>query len=203
MEKKAILFDLDNTLYPVPSIGEELFKPVFDLIAKEHADDIDAIKKEMMGTPFRKVAEKYGMNKELTEKAIAIQEDIEYNKPIAVFEDYHFIKEIRAERFLVTTGFYKMQQSKVKNMGITGDFKEFHIVDPTQTSKREIFADIMRQYNYRADDLLVVGDDPESELKAAKELGIETVLYGPEEGKDASQATYHIRNFKQLRDMLK
>lgn len=202
MKKKALLFDLDNTLYPVPSIGEELFKPVFDLIAKEHEEDLDAIKKEMMGTPFRKVAEKYGMSKELTGKAIAIQDELEYNKPIATFEDYHIISEIPCERFLITTGFYKMQQSKVKNMGIADDFKEFHIVDPTQTSKKEVFADIMRRYNYKPEELLVVGDDPESELKAAAELGIDTVLYGPEEGKDTSQVTYKITNYNQLKDML-
>jgi putative hydrolase of the HAD superfamily len=34
MYKKAIIFDLDNTVYPVHSIGEELFAPLFALIMK-------------------------------------------------------------------------------------------------------------------------------------------------------------------------
>jgi putative hydrolase of the HAD superfamily len=204
MKKKAIIYDLDNTLFPVPSIGEELFKPVFDLIAAsgDHYADMDAIKQDMMRIPFRVVAEQFDFSKELSEKAIAIMEDIEYNKPIETFEDYSIIKQLPGERFLVTTGFRKMQASKVKSMGIAEDFTEFHIVDPTITSKKEVFAGIMQRYNYRPEEVLVVGDDPDSELKAARELGIDTVLYRPMEGVNTSGTTYCINNYSELKDIL-
>jgi putative hydrolase of the HAD superfamily len=204
MKKKAIIYDLDNTLFPVPSIGEELFKPVFDLIATsgDHDADMDAIKQDMMRIPFRVVAEQFGFSKELSEKAIAIMEDIEYNKSIETFKDYSIIKQLPGERFLVTTGFRKMQASKVKNMGIAEDFIEFHIVDPTITSKKEVFADILQRYNYRPEEVLVVGDDPDSELKAARELGIDTVLYKPMQGVNTSGITYCINNYSELKDIL-
>ena len=62
-------------------------------------------------------------------------------------------------------------------MGIARDFTEIHIVDPDKSSKKEVFAAILQRHDYRAADVLVVGDDPESELKAAQELGIMALLY--------------------------
>jgi len=204
MEKRAIIYDLDNTVYPVPAIGEKLFGPVFDLIAGsgEHDNDMGAIKHDTMRTPFRIVAQRYGFSKQLTDKAIALQEELTYDEHIDTFEDYPIIKELPGERFLVTTGFSKMQSSKIDNMDIRQDFTEVHIVDPTITSKKEVFAGIMQRYNYRPEDVLVVGDDPDSEIQAAKDLGIETVLYDPNGEQDAANATYAIKNYQELKEIL-
>ena len=45
MSKKAIILDMDNTIYPVHSIGFKLFKVLFDLIEEsgDHAN-IEEIK---------------------------------------------------------------------------------------------------------------------------------------------------------------
>lgn len=203
MRKKAIIYDLDNTLYPVHAIGDKLFAPLFDLIAETdlHTKNLEAIKKETMRTPFRLVAKEYGFSDQLTKKAIEIQEKLEYNEPIAAFEDYPEIKNIKAERFLVTTGFEKMQYSKIKHLGIENDFKEIHIVNPVLTSKKEVFADILKRNNYKANEILVVGDDPKSEIQAAKDLGIDTVLYNKFGWHDIKSATYSIRHFKDLQDI--
>lgn len=197
---KAIIYDLDNTLYPVPAIGQKLFAPVFNAIEEsgKHDHNIDDIKREMMRTPFRLVAKKYGMSDELTEKCINIQEDLTYNEPIQTFEDYDEILELPADRYLVTTGFFRMQQSKVEAMGIRGDFKEIHIVDPTKSSKKEVFAGILSRNGYDKKEALVVGDDPESEIKAAKELEIATVLYDRENSCPAGTADYQIQNFREM-----
>ncbi len=204
MKKKAIIYDLDNTIYPVTAIGEKLFAPVWTMIAEEHPDkaQIDAIKKAMMVTPFRLVAQRFGLSDEITTKAIALQEATEFTETIATFDDYPETRNIDADRFLVTTGFLKMQLSKIKQMGIEPDFKEIHVVDPTKSSKKEVFADIMQRNGYTAADVLVVGDDPESEIKAAKELGIETVLYYKQGEPEAGVATYAINHFSQLRDIV-
>ena len=205
MPKKAIIYDLDNTIYPVSSIGEKLFSPLFRLIeeSRQHTGDMEAIKNEVMRTPFRLVAKQYGLNDELTKKAIAIQENIIYEEPIATFEDYPEIKNIEAERFLVTTGFEKMQRSKITQMGIEADFKEIHIVNPTLTSKKQVFEDILKRHGYMPEEMLVVGDDPESEIKAAYELGIETVLYNKFGWHSADTATYAINHFRDLKDIVR
>ena len=203
MPKKAIIYDLDNTLYPVNAIGDKLFAPLFDLIAETglHTDNLEAIKKETMRTPFRLVAKEFGLSDELTQKAIDVQESLEYSQPIAAFEDYPEIKNIQAERFLVTTGFEKMQYSKIKHLGIENDFKEIHVVNPVLTSKKEVFDSILKRYNYKPEDVLVVGDDPKSEIQAAKDLGIDTVLYNKFGWHDIKSATYAIDHFKDLKDI--
>lgn len=203
MSKKAIIYDLDNTIYPVSSIGDKLFGPLFDLILQsgKHNNSMDVIKKAIMRTPFRLVAKRHNFSDELTEKAIALQEVMGYPDSIDTFEDYPEIKNIPGERFLVTTGFKNMQLSKIKQMGIENDFKEVHIVNPVASNKKEVFADILQRYNYKPEEVLVVGDDPESEIQAAKDLGIPTVLYDKHNEQDANAATYKISHFSSLKDI--
>jgi putative hydrolase of the HAD superfamily len=200
MPVKAIIYDLDNTVFPVSAIGEKLFGPVFDLIAEsgQHNDDLDAIKYATMRTPFRLVAKQFNFSEELTQKTVDIQHTLTYDEPIATFEDYPEIKNIDAERFLVTTGFKNMQMSKIKSLGIEADFKEVHVVNPVETSKKAIFAEILKRYNYTPGEVLVVGDDPESEIAAARALNIRTVLYDKQNAFDVTHADYKISHFKQL-----
>ena len=201
MPIKAIIYDLDNTIFPVPAIGDKLFGPVFDLIAGsgKHTESLDAIKYAIMRTPFRLVAQRHGFSPELTQQGIDLQETLEYAEPIAWFEDYPETHSIPGQRFLVTTGFSKMQYSKIKQLGIEADFKEVHVVNPTLTSKKEVFAGILERYGYRPDEVLVVGDDPESEIAAAKALGIPTVLYDKNNTFSADEADYKIDHFKDLK----
>jgi len=201
MPKKAIIYDLDNTIFPVSSIGDKLFGPLFDLITEsgQHNDSMDAIKYAIMRTPFRIVAQRHNFSDELTQKGIDIQETIDYKDEMNTFEDYPEIKNIPGERFLVTTGFRTMQLSKIRQLGITEDFKEVHVINPVETTKREVFADILKRYDYQPDEVLVVGDDPESEIAAAKTLGIPTVLYDKNDTQDAAAADYKITHFADLK----
>lgn len=197
---RAIIYDLDNTIFPVPAIGNELFGPVFNLIAQsgQHNHEMDAIKYAIMRTPFRIVAQRHGFSLQLTQAGIDLQETLEYRKPIAPFEGYTLTHSLPGERFLVTTGFDKMQRSKIKQLGIEGEFKEIHVVNPTLSSKKEVFAGILERYGYAPDEVLVIGDDPESEIAAAKALGIPTVLYDPANNFSPDEATYHIAHYSQL-----
>lgn len=201
MPLKAIIYDLDNTIYPVSAIGEKLFGPLFQLIqdSGQHNDDFEAIKKAIMRTPFRIVAHRHNFSSDLTKKGIDLQDTLVYNEKIDTFEDYPEIKNINAERFLVTTGFKKMQMSKIQQMGIEADFKELHVVDPTKTSKKEVFEGIMQRFNYSHNEVLVVGDDPESEIAAAKALRITTVLYDKHNFLGTGYADYTISHFSELK----
>ena len=203
MPVKAIIFDLDNTIFPVSAIGEKLFGPVFNLIAEsgQHNDSLDAIKYAIMRTPFRIVAARNNFSEALTNKCIELQDTLTYNEPIDTFEDYPEIRNIPAERFLVTTGFRKMQLSKIQQLGIEADFKEVHVVNPVVTTKKEVFAGILSRYGYAPKEVLVVGDDPESEIAAAKALGIPTVLYDKFDNFSAAEANYKIAHFKDLKDI--
>lgn len=203
MPKKAIIYDLDNTIFPVSSIGDKLFGPLFDLIqsSTEHDGRFDEIRQAIMRTPFRIVAQRHNFSDSLTLKGIELQETLFYDEPIAPFEDYTATRSIPGERFLVTTGFQKMQYSKIVQLGIADDFKEMHIVNPTVTNKAEVFAAILSRHRYAPDEVLAVGDDPESEIAAAKVLGIPTVLYDKNDTFSPAEADYKISHFASLKDI--
>jgi putative hydrolase of the HAD superfamily len=181
MTKKAIILDLDNTIFPVPSIGHKLFAPLFALIEQEgsHQDDLEKIKDEVMRRPFQLVAKDHHFSEALTAKCVDVLKELAYNDHMEPFEDFALVKRWPVDKFLVTTGFIKMQQSKVDRLGLAPDFKEIHVVDPATTNKtkKDVFADILQRHGYAKEEVLVVGDDPNSELKAARELGIDAVLY--------------------------
>jgi putative hydrolase of the HAD superfamily len=206
MHKKVLIFDLDNTVYPVHSIGEELFAPLFALIMEDgnHAQVIDRIKDDIMRKPFQLVARAYDFSDELTTKGIALLKDLEYTGKIEPFDDYLFVKDLVAEKFLVTTGFLKLQQSKVEGMKIRNDFKEIHIVDPSTSdrTKKDLFAEIIERHGYHKSEVLVVGDDPHSEIKAAQDLGIDAILYDKSDLHKGVTSIRRIENFKELIDLV-
>ena len=203
MEKKAFIYDLDNTIYAVATIGDELFASLFKLIRESGAftGSFDKIRDDIMRKPFQVVAQKYHFSEALTREGTRLLEDLSYEGPIQPFGDYPEIKNIPGDRFLVTTGFRKLQASKIRGMGIEPDFKEVRVVDPStsEKTKKDIFADIMARHGYRPAEVLVIGDDPESEIKAARELGIDTVLYDKENRHPNAIATHKISDFKELR----
>ena len=207
MNIKAIIYDFDNTLYSVRSIGKELFTPLFDLIAstKQHDENMEEIKNDLMGKPFQVVAKEHHFSEELIEQCTELLRKLTYKGEIRPFGDYQETKKIPGDRYLVTTGFADLQWSKIRRMGIEEDFQEIHVVDPDTSpkTKKDVFADIMERKEYAPSEVLVVGDDPESEIKAAKELGIDTALMDPDDLHHSPDCTVKIASFTELRDWLK
>jgi putative hydrolase of the HAD superfamily len=181
MNKKAIILDLDNTIYAVPSIGERLFSSLFKLIAESGAykGSFDTLKDEIMRIPFHKVAEEYQFSQELIRSCIDLLRTLVYDGPAQPFPDYRCVKELPVDRYLVTAGFTRMQQSKIEQLGISKDFKQIYIVDHDVSgqTKKDVFEQLIKDHRYAKQEVLVIGDDSESEISAAKELGIDALLY--------------------------
>lgn len=200
--KKAIILDLDNTIYPVSSIADHLFSELFNFldqhIASEDIDYINNAKEDLKRIPYQKVADKYQFSERVKNKGLELLNNIEYKLPMQPFDDYKHIREANITKFLVTTGFTKLQWSKVKMLDIEADFEAIHIVDPelSPLTKKDIFASILAEYNYKPEDVLIIGDDPESEIKAASELGIDTFMYDPENKHPNAQVTHRSQNLK-------
>ncbi len=206
--KRALILDLDNTIYPVKSIADKLFAPLFEIMEQYRQEfsenDFNAAIEDIMKKPFQKVADTYRFNSELTEKGLDLLRNATYDESMKPFDDYIVIKDLPIAKYLVTTGFLKLQQSKIRNLGIEDDFKGIFIVDPdtTRMTKKDVFLDLMKQNDLQKEDLLVVGDDPESEIEAANELGIETFLYDPDDNHKDDIATYKSKDFELLKDII-
>lgn len=206
MQKKALILDLDNTIFPVSSIGDTLFAPLFDLLKSDQhaAANFDEIRNQVMRRPFQLVAKDFHLSKELTDKSIEILKGLAYQGEIKPYPDYEFIQQLTLDKFLVTTGFKKMQQSKVDAMDLPQQFKEIHIIDPMTTDrvKKDVFTEIVERYNYAKSEVLIIGDDMHSEIKAALELGIDAVLYDKNGVYKNEKSVTRITDFGELRNQL-
>ena len=204
--KKAIIFDLDNTIYGVRTIGDELFASLFQLIqaSGEHQSNFEAIRKDILRKPFQVVAATHQFSDALTQQGFDMLSNIYYKGPIQYFDDYEITRLLSIDKYLVTTGFLQLQQSKIDGMNIAQDFKEIHIIDPAASAKtkKDIFTEIIQRNNYTVDEVLVIGDDLHSEIKAAQELGIDAIVYDKYDLYTNDIAFPKINNFSQLNSHL-
>lgn len=200
--KKAIILDLDNTIYPVSSISENLFSIVFEFVdslaGELGSEEVEKAKAEMQRRPYQQVAEKFNFSEAAKNKGLDLLKDLEYSLPMQPYEEYKYIGETLIDKYLVTTGFTKLQWSKIRLLGIEADFKAIYIVDPqvSPDTKKDIFTMIMNNNNYQPEELLIIGDDPESEIKAASALGIDTFLFDPEDRHPGAAVTHSSKSLK-------
>ena len=206
--KRVLILDLDNTIYPVLSIADHLFGKLFKLIDENLGEaDRQAAEKakhELTRRPYQHVANEFGFSKELKEQGMQMLRECTYDEPMFAYEEYNQLKQIPIDKYLVTTGFTKLQMSKVKMLNIAADFKQVYVVDPDQSTltKKDIFQKIMDENGYSVEDVLVIGDDPKSEIKAAIELGIDTFLFDPTDKYTNENATYHARNYHDVAEIV-
>lgn len=181
MNKKAIIFDLDNTIYPVASIGDQLFIPLLKLI--ENYDATAAkdpqLRELVKRKPFQHVAKQYNFDERFLAEATALLKNLTWNEPMQPYAGYDAVRALPQRKFLVTSGFTNLQNSKIKQLGIGDDFEAICIVDHlvSNAGKIDRFAEILQSTGLQPNEVLVVGDDYDSEIQAAKKLGIDAVLY--------------------------
>lgn len=206
MKTKAIIFDLDNTIYPVSQIGQKLFLSLFALIEENgnHNNKLNEIKSEIMRRPFQAVAKDFGFSEILTQACLKLLSNLTYNDRILPYSDYFLSKKIECLKFLVTTGFTNLQLSKIHCLNIKNDFQQIFIVDPEISSmtKKDYFIEIQTNHKLKSGDLLIIGDDLNSEIKAGNELGIRTVLYDFQNKYQNLENQIVINNYKQLENYL-
>lgn len=202
----TLIFDLDNTIYSVSSIRDQLFPPLFDLLGKPEygleEQRRQEAQQEIMRKPFQKVANDFNFPGKLIEESLDLLRNMTFTGSIEPSADYQQIRKIPAQRFLVTTGFYKLQKSKIVQMQIEDDFKEIYIIDPDNTAKtkKDAFEELIQKHALNREETVVVGDDPESEIRAAHELGLKSFLLNS--SRRPHPATYQSDRLIRLVDFL-
>jgi len=200
--KQVFFIDLDNTIYFTKPNEDILMKGLYDLLEQQDLklteEQYLAAKAEMLRTPFLKVAEKYEFPKEATDRLIDYLSNREVTKALIPSDDYHYIKSLKGRKFIVTAGFPKQQYSKVKMLGIADDFEDVQVVDVAVSNKKQAFLNLIEKFKLNTEDILIIGDDAESEIKYGLELGIETFLLDPENLHPNAKSTYIGKNLSQL-----
>jgi putative hydrolase of the HAD superfamily len=203
--KKALIFDLDDTIYPTKPSADKMFAELYALVKQHVSEEVfEKFKEDILTSPFQKVADRYDFSNELKQEGMKLSEEMEYDEALKPFDDYSFVQELKVDKFIVTAGYTKLQKSKIKQLGIEKDFKEIFISDPAKTggSKTEVFQAIMNKYHYQPSEVLVIGDNPEAEITAAKELNLDTYLYDAEGKYSPALADYYGNNYSNLKEIL-
>ena len=204
---KALIFDLDSCLAAADEAGENLFAPAFQGIRLASQGEVSeeqlcAAFKDCWRFPFDSIAEKYGFSPAMRAAGFAAFRNIDVRQPLRGYGDLHELAQLPAKLFLVTSGFRRLQESKVKALGIAHLFAAIHIdaIDEGKSSgKLPVFESILREHGFQPDEVMVVGDNPDSELAAGSRLGMTTIQTLRPGVPPSSAATHRIRTLSELK----
>jgi FMN phosphatase YigB (HAD superfamily) len=207
---KVLIFDLDSCLAAADEAGEDLFVPAFKAIRLANDGNVSEEQlcsafKDCWRFPFDFIAEKYSFSAAMREAGFTAFRKIEVHQPLGGYGDLAELAKLPAKLFLVTSGFPLLQESKVKALGIAHLFTAVHIdsIDEGKgTGKFPVFEKILGEHGFRPDEVLVVGDNPDSEIAAGNRLGMVTIQILRPGVPPSPAATHRVRTLAELKGFL-
>jgi len=207
---EAVFFDLDSCLSAADEPGQQLFAPAFDAIthANQGSHSSSVLQNafaDMWRLPFDFVARKYGFTPPMKAAGWEVLIHLQVTSPMQGYGDLDVLNELAVLRFLVTSGFRRLQESKIRALGIARFFTSIHVdaIDhPGCQGKQAIFEDILRDHQLQPDQVLIVGDNHDSEIAIGGRLGIRTVQTLRPGVPRSSAATHHIQTLRELKPLL-
>jgi len=217
---KLALFDLDNTLYPtheqviacrkaaikamikrgLPGTIEEQLKKL-NAIVKELGSNSEEHFDTLVKRSFNKIPERKLL-------AITSQGITEYNtvkqKRMKLYPDAKKVLRILIKRGfslgILTKGRKKKQWDKINRLSLYEFFGNNVWIVTDDQSKEQAIKDIINEFNLSQQEIMLVGDRPDSDIKAAKKAGIKSVqlMKGPYKNMKGSKPDYKINNLKEL-----
>lgn len=185
MSASALLLDLDHTLFDPESIPVSVMEPAFELIREAHGriggvsrEVLEASILELMGAPITLVARKHGWPDALRRAALEASGTAVLPAHLALFPDVAALEDLPQRKILVTTGVPAVQLQKVEALGLGAWMDAVHVDDALavpRRGKRAVFAAILEEEGFLAGEVVVVGDNLESEIAAGAALGLRTV----------------------------
>ncbi len=185
MSASALLLDLDHTLFDPESIPVSVMEPAFALIREAHGrigglsrEVLETSLLELMGAPITLVARKHAWPDELRRAALEASASAVLPAHLPLFPDVAALEGLPQRKILVTTGVPAVQLQKVAALGLGAWMDAVHVDDALavpRRGKRAVFAGILEEEGLSAGEVVVVGDNLESEIAAGAALGMRTV----------------------------
>jgi len=205
-----LILDLDDTIFETKSINSNIFAPAISLIKEYYKSnpgiDVEEIISELWSKPIDVVFSKYNIPQPLASKFYQAIANIDYKAlHIQTFDDYQVIKSFPNKKILVTTGLKELQIAKIKALGISSDFDAIFIDDPRKQPRQfkfNIFQQILHESKMPPAKIWVIGDNPDSEIKAAKRLGMNTIQRLSKSKTVSELSDYKIQSFNELVDII-
>lgn len=207
---RAIIFDLDNCLSPSDAMGRDFMDPVFGAIREANRGQVDEEElarafDDMWRTPLDAVAKKYGFSEEMLDAGWRVSGEMEVRGEMRGYDDLEVLRGLPVKRYLVTSGFRRKQESKIRALGIAPLFDGISvdaIDEPARKGKQGLFEEIAASGAFASKEVLVVGDHPESEIAAGNRLGMPTVQILRPGVIEGTTAKFVIRSLRELPEVM-
>lgn len=207
---KAIFFDLDNCLAAADETGRGHFAPMYAAVRAANRGALDDARLEAAFEDtwvhaFDFVARRHGFTDAMFQAGFAALRDCEVAAPMRGYGDLHVLPELPCRRFLVTSGFRRLQASKVRMLGIGAWFERIlvdAVDDPPRPGKQALFERLLAETGLAPAEVLAVGDNPDSEIEAGNRLGIATVQTLRPGVIPSPKAGRHIAGLEELKALL-
>src|SRR5690242_4176956 len=129
---KGLIFDLDNCLASAREVGEELFAPAFEAIRQANRGAVsDQVLHQAFEDTWRHpldwVAAKHGFSEAMLTAGWRVFVTLEVKRPMHGYGDLSVLAELSAKRFLVTSGFRRLQESKIKALKLASLFHGVYV----------------------------------------------------------------------------
>lgn len=206
----AVIFDLDSCLSAADEPGASLYQSAFDAITRANrGSHTNAVLQqafaEMWRVPFDAVARKHGFTPAMFSAGWEAFIKVEVTTPMVGYGDLSALAELPVSRFLVTSGFRHLQESKIRALGIAPLFKKLFVdaIDEAgPRGKQPIIEEILRTQQLKPAQVLIVGDNADSELAVGLHLGIRTVQTLRPGVPYATTPDYHIKSLHELKRII-
>ena len=181
---RAAVFDLDHTLFDPCTLPPSLFGALearLRLAATGVVSPaaLEVVLADAWKLPFDRVAALHQLPAELTTTWQEAMSMVEVSEPLMPYPDvYAGLEQLSLTRFLLTTGFRRLQESKVRQLGLTSLFAAIYIdaLDPPgPVGKRAMLERLLVERALTPPEVVVVGDRADDELAAARALGMVAV----------------------------
>jgi FMN phosphatase YigB (HAD superfamily) len=205
---RALISDLDNTLYSARTVSRSTLQPLFDAV--RNANRAAAILPEprlenaleaCWDRSFDQVAREYALPETLCRAWQAAATQLEVAEPLESYADVSVLWTLPLRLFLVTTGYRRFQESKIAALGLAPRFQAIYvdaIEESTRIGKEGLFRRLLAEHQLVPEEVLVLGDSEESEIAAGRRLGLRTIQVLRERTVPAPTADWQIRSLHEL-----
>jgi len=105
---------------------------------------------------------------------------------------------------IITNGFSEVQFKKIINSGLLPDVDSIYTSEDAGYQKPDagFFQYVFTNNQIRPNNSLVIGDNLKTDILGAKDVGIDTVFFNPDNKKDSIGATYVVGNLIEIMSLL-
>jgi putative hydrolase of the HAD superfamily len=209
---RALIVDLDNTLYPARSVPRCTVGPILEAVRAANRaaslvqeDRLEEALDACWDQSFDQVARHYALPEPLRRAWALAAAQIEVSEPLETYPDVGVLWTLPLRLFLVTTGYRRFQESKIAALRLTERFEAIYIDalgESSRTGKEELFRRLLVEHHFAPAETVVLGDSEESEIAAGRQLGLWTIQVLRERVRLAPSAHWRIQSLAELTGLL-